>query len=264
MTQFTQLWPFSSFEEINVLSLIPWLFVHLLGVGQDQSSSALCIWLTVFLLHLQFPGLLQSSQTFHSPPHSSVPLRTAFCLLTRGICSLISSKPTSHYPLDKVLPKREKKEGEWRRPGGEEAWRWLCQMGTGRVDRTQSPEQGNGPAGATQPPGCVTLGLSGPHDLIVWRSWTRGFWVLSSSEHPKPNYYPKHLLCWTNMYWHLSLDSEILSLFLPLFCISQIVYANFLLLIMCVCAYVHKTKISVVLERKWKRFFFKRGKMNKI
>lgn len=51
-TQFTQPWPFSSFEETNVLSLIPWLFVHQLGVGQDQSRSALCIWLIVFSLHL--------------------------------------------------------------------------------------------------------------------------------------------------------------------------------------------------------------------
>ena len=194
---------------------------------------------------------------FHSPLHSSVPPITAFCSLTRGICSLIISKPTSHNPLGKVLPKGKERSG---RPGGEGPWRWLRQMGTGRVDRTQSSEHGNGPAGATQPPGWVTLGLSGPHDIIVWRSWTRGFWVLSSSKHPKPNYYPKHLLCWTNMYWHLSLDSEILSLFLPLFCISQIVYANFPLLIMCVCAYVHKTKISMILERKWKRFFFKRGK----
>lgn len=85
--------------------------------GSEQFCT-LGIWLTVFLLHLQLPGLLQSSQTFHSPPHSSVPLRTAFCSLTRGICSLISSKPTSHYPLGKVLPKREKK-----RRGMEKAWR---------------------------------------------------------------------------------------------------------------------------------------------
>ena len=133
------------------------------GAGSEQLCT-LCIWLTVFLLHLQLPGLLQSSQTFHSPLHSSVPPITAFCSLTRGICSLIISKPTSHNPLGKVLPKGKERSG---RPGGEGPWRWLCQMGTGRVDRTQSSEHGNGPTGATQPPGWVTLGLSGPLDIIV-------------------------------------------------------------------------------------------------
>lgn len=56
-----------------------------------------------FLACLQLPELLPSSQTFHSPLHSSVPLRTVFCSLTGGICSLISSKPTSHYTVGKVL-----------------------------------------------------------------------------------------------------------------------------------------------------------------
>lgn len=56
-----------------------------------------------FLACLQLPELLPSSQTFHSPLHSSVPLRTVLCSLTGGNCSLISSKPTSHYTVGKVL-----------------------------------------------------------------------------------------------------------------------------------------------------------------
>lgn len=44
-TQVTQLWPLSSFEETNVLSLFPWLFVHLYrwepGARQGWSSSVL-------------------------------------------------------------------------------------------------------------------------------------------------------------------------------------------------------------------------------
>lgn len=151
---------------MNVLSLILWLFVDVyreeLSARQDWSSSALCIWVTVFWLCLQLPELLPSSRTFSQLPHASVPLRTAFCSLTREIHSLISSKPTSHHPLGKVFLwkgiERRGMERAWGRQG--DCTRWAQAGWT--VHRVQNRAMG--------PPGWMTLGLSGPQDLTVWKS----------------------------------------------------------------------------------------------
>lgn len=132
-TQFTQPCPFSSFEETNVLSLIPWLFVHQLWAG----SELLC---TLYLVNsFRLLSSFQGSSTVSNV--SLTALYTPLCLQEQPFVhwqeeSAASSalKPTSHNPLGKVLLwKGKERRG---RPGGRGPWRWLRQMGTSRVDRT--------------------------------------------------------------------------------------------------------------------------------
>lgn len=138
-----------------------------LGARQDWSSSALSAWVSCLVCSFQSSSHLLErfqSSTLLCASENSLLFPDKRNLQPHQLCTTLPP-PSGQRPAQKG--NRKKRGG-----GGLELIAWMGSAGW-TVHRVQNRVVG--PQGQHCPPGWVTLGLSGTHDLTVGRSWATGF-----------------------------------------------------------------------------------------